>query len=155
METGQEPDLDFFDDDYGELSVANIKSLDALATQYYNKVCKSYGRSNGCWKYLEMHGRQNKKYPHRKVEVIDIEDLQYSVVKKIEKPSLILSQDYCNALSSPGSFNFVKSSSISSTASWSITEGLEFSKTISGNVGIPNLGGMSYSDSLRLSFSST
>ena len=104
--------------DYGDAAFADIKNLDNLAVQFYNNICHQNGRGDGCFKYVDLYGVQDKNFPYRKVSVIDISQLQYSVIQQITKPSLVLSQDYCNSLGESGSFAFRKSTSTSSTCSW-------------------------------------
>eukprot|EP00347_Sterkiella_histriomuscorum_P009460 403341132 len=140
---------------YGPAANAQIKDLDALTIQYFNNICQQHGRQNNCWDWLDMKGERDHNWPFRKTEVIDVSKLLYQVKQKIEKPSLVLSQDYCNSLKKDGSFDFKKSTSTSSTCSWSVTEGLQYQSGISATVGVPAFASTTFSEQITLSFSST
>lgn len=141
--------------EYYKAANADVKNLDYLAVAFYNGICHQNGRGDGCYKYVDLYGKQDHNWPSRKVDVVDIAKLQYSVTQKIDKPSLVLTQDYCNSLSESGSFRFTKSTSTSSECSWSVTSGISFGGGVTANVGIPMLAEMSFSESINLNFAST
>ncbi|CDW91853.1 UNKNOWN [Stylonychia lemnae] len=140
---------------YGQAGYADIKNLQDLANEYFNTICRQNGRDNGCYKYVDIQGQQDHNWPQRKVEVMDVAQLKYDVKQKITRPSLVLSQDYCNSLSKDGSFNFEKSTTTSTTCTWSVTEGLSYQNSVSVKVSIPELAETSFSESITLSMSST
>ena len=108
----------------GSSAFADIKNLEALANQYFNNVCHENGREDNCFEWVDLNGQKDPHSPFRKVEVVDVSKLRYSIVQEVSKPSLVLSQDYCNSLKHMGSFSFKKSSSSSSECSWSVTSGI-------------------------------
>ncbi len=138
---------------YGSSAYADIKNLQDLASAYFNGVCRENGRSDGCYKYVDIDGKQDSNYPYRRVDVIDTSNLVYSVLQQIQKPSLVLSQDYCNSLDEAGSFEFHKTTTTTSQFTWSVTQGLTSTNEISVKVGVPELLETQYSESIQLSFS--
>jgi len=84
-----------------------------------------------------------------------VEDLEYKVQKKITKPSLTLSQDFENKLSSPATMHFEQGQEVSSKCSWSTTKGFKSTTTVSVEVGIPIFEKTTFSESIELSLSST
>ena len=116
-------------------------------------MCHQAGRGDGCFNWVDLYGVKDGNHPNRKVSVVDISSLRYSVVQTIEKPSLVLSQDYCNSLSEAGSFRFSKTTSTSSMCSWTVTSGLRYGSSISATVGIPSLAQTTFSESIEMSFS--
>lgn len=81
--------------------------------------------------------------------------MEYSVIEQIEKPSLVLKQDFCNPLSLDTWFTFKKSTETSSDCSWTVTEGMAFGQSIHASIGIPAFGGVEFEESLNMSFSKT
>lgn len=98
---------------------------------------------------------QDKAWPGRKVQVVDVSQLKYDVVQKIDRPSLVLTEDYCNSLSESGSFRFSKSTSTSSTCTWTVTSGMSLQSGVTATVGIPVLAEMTFSESIQLNFASS
>lgn len=141
--------------DYGEAARAEIKDLDALAHSHIELLCLYLGRGFGCYDYVDIDGAHDKSYPYRKIDIIDVEELAYSVVQKISRPSLNLFQDYCNHVHAPASYTFSQKSSVSSTFSWEVSAGIKSTSSIKVTIGIPVLDGAEFSQSLELDFSTT
>jgi hypothetical protein len=59
--------------DFGDLALMDIKNLDQLAVQFYNNICKSVGRGDFCFKYVDLQGVMDHNWPNRRVDVVDIE----------------------------------------------------------------------------------
>ena len=57
---------------YGLEAYADIKNLENLAVAYFNQMCRDHGRSDGCFKYVDIYGQRDSKWPQRKVEILDI-----------------------------------------------------------------------------------
>lgn len=140
---------------YGDAVLPDVKNLNDLAHAFYDKMCRDAGRSPGCYKYVDIEGKQDSNWPQRRVDVISVDNLQYSVIQTVDQPSLILSQDYCNSLSADGSFRFSKGAETSSTCSWSVTSGISSTTSIEISESIPALGGTKFTESINLSLSST
>jgi hypothetical protein len=138
-----------------EVTDSQIKNLDNIAVEFFNNICRQQGRSDGCYKYVDLYGKADRNWPSRRVDVVDISKLAYSVVQSISQPSFILSEDYCNSLSESGSFRFTKTKSVSSTCSWTVTSGIQYQNSISATVGIPELAQTSFSESINMNFAST
>jgi len=84
-----------------------------------------------------------------------VEDLNYKVQKKTTKPSLTLSQEFKNTLSSPATMHFNQGQDVSSECSWSTDKGFKSTTTVSVKVGIPVFEETTFSESTELSLSST
>ena len=104
---------------------------------------------------MDLYGREDRNWPIRKVEVVDIDDLKYSVVQQTARPALTLSLDYCNTMDAEGEFTFEKTSETASTCAWEVTEGIEMESAIELSVGIPDLAEVKMEEKLTLSFSHT
>ena len=102
-----------------------------------------------------MNGVQDRNWPGRRVNIKEVKGLKYQVIETISKPSLVLSQDYCNSLSINGEFKFKKSTETGSSASWTVTDSISFGSSITAYVGIPSLGGVKFTESINMTFEKT
>ena len=134
---------------------AQIRRLEDYWYEYFNNICHTHGRGDSCWNWIDYKAEQRREWPMKKLEVVGASQLEYSVVQMVEKPSLVQAQDYCNSLSTEGSFDFKKSTETSTECSWSVESGFSFENGISIEAGIPGFGKASYSEKMTMSFSTT
>lgn len=132
-----------------------VQDLEDLAKNFYNNMCRQAGRKDGCYKYVDLKGQQDKNWPGRRVNIEEVQGLQYTVIDTIAKPSLVLSQDYCNSLSLNTAFLFRKRTETSATAEWEFTDTISWGQSITASVGIPAFGGIKFTESLNMSWSTT
>ena len=105
-------------------------------------------------RYLYGEQKYAKYYPYKRVDVVNYSNMKYWVGSQNPKPALIQSEDYCNVLSQSGSFVFSRSKDTASTCSWSVTEGISFSESISMKFNVPFVS-VEASDTTIINFSST
>jgi len=133
-----------------------IVDLNTIASDFFHDYCKNVAhRDQSCLKWLDLTDGHDKNWPQRAIKVRSTENLVYKVRQKISKPSLTLSQDYCNTLNESGSFTFKKSKEVSSTCSWSVTTGLKITESITETVKIPELESTSFTETVEMDFSTT
>ena len=88
------------------------------------------------------------------MEVNEVNNMKYNVIETIEKPSLVISQDYCNSLTKDAYFQFKKRSETGSICSWSVTDGLSIGTSIEFRVGLPFFG-TKFKEEINMTFSKT
>ena len=96
-----------------------VKDLENLAVQFYQAMCRQNGRKDNCFKWVDIHETHpEERHLERQLLVDEMNNLQYHLLETIEKPSLILSQDYCNSLEKDAYFQFKKSTETGSVCTW-------------------------------------
>ena len=88
------------------------------------------------------------------MNVDDVKNMQYHVIEEISKPSLTLSQDYCNSLEKDAYFQFKKSSETGSLCTWSVTDSISIGTSIEFTVGVPFFG-TKFKEEINMTFSKT
>lgn len=133
--------------DISDLGAESILDLDEIANKWATRhYCREQGYADNYIKWTDFYGKQKQTglpYYYSPFRVIKKSEIQYQVERKSVEPALVLTQDYCNTLSSQGSFKFKKSSQETQSSEWTVSKGMSTSQTLSVNVGIPSLGSFS------------
>eukprot|EP00347_Sterkiella_histriomuscorum_P015507 403356768 len=122
---------------YGDDTKSDIADLYHISEQFVDGICVKNGKRPGCWQWVDLEGNNDRESKFGKVVVIAYDEPTYSSKTRIDKPGKIFEQGYCNQLEKDTTFVFETTYSASSTCSWSVTQGMTFTSSISASIGIP------------------